>query len=54
MRARHGSYLAGGRQDAPLEAAARADVAACRQADPTLAPDAGYFSPSFMAYFAGR
>lgn len=49
--ARFALYVASGESDAVLLGLARADVAACRAADPERAPLASAFSPRFVEFF---
>ncbi len=49
--ARFSLFRSGGERDARLSVEAAHDVAACRKADPNLAPDPNYFSPAFSAFF---
>lgn len=44
-------FRAGGEKETRLTQDAAQDVAACRKADPRLAPDPNYFSPAFTAFF---
>ncbi len=44
-------FRAGGEKETRLTQEAAQDVAACRKADPSLAPDPTYFSPAFAAFF---
>jgi hypothetical protein len=52
--ARFARYRLGGEQDEAVRRQAAEDVAACRRADPSLAPDAAAFSPEFAAFFRER
>lgn len=49
--ARFSLFRAGGEKEVRLTQEAAQDVAACRKADPSLAPDPSYFSPAFSAFF---
>ena len=49
--ASYAQFRAGGEKDEALRRRAAEAVAACRRADPSLAPDAAFFSPSFAEFF---
>lgn len=51
--ARYALYLLGGEEDEALAAGTREDLALCRRLAPGVAPDPSYFSPRFVAFFAG-
>lgn len=47
----YAQFRAGGEKDEGLRRRAAEAVSACRSADPSLAPDAAFFSPSFAEFF---
>ena len=52
--AHYAQFRAGGEKDEGLRRRAAEAVSACRRADPSLAPDAAFFSPSFAEFFRSQ
>ncbi len=50
----YAQFKAGGERDQALRRRAAEAVSACRRADPSLAPDPAFFSPSFAEFFRSQ